>query len=59
MLDIYEYAINSWVGSVRIPARRERELLAYRILGRLVYPGIGLCPGTPEEQKEARKWLLP
>ena len=58
MLDIYEYAINSWVGSVRIPARRERELLAYRILGRLTYPDGVLNPGTPEEQVEARKWLL-
>ena len=58
MLDIYAYAVTSPIGIVRIPARRERELLAYKILGRLEYPGIGLCPGTPEEQKEALKWLL-
>ena len=53
MLDIYVYVIISWVGRRRIRARRERELLAYRILGRLIYPDGVLCPGTPEEQKEA------
>jgi len=46
------------IASVRIPARREREHLARRILGQLVWPDGELRPGTEDEQKEARKWLV-
>jgi hypothetical protein len=59
MLDPYADAVNSPIGIVRIPARRERELLALRVIGLLAWPCGTVQPGTHEEQQEARTWLRP
>jgi hypothetical protein len=57
MPDIYADAVNSPIGIVRIPARRERELLALRIIGVLAGPDGTVQPGTEDEKREARTWL--
>jgi hypothetical protein len=58
MPDIYADAVASPIAIVRIPARRERELLALRIIGLLAYPDGSAQPGSDDEKREARTWLL-
>lgn len=52
--DVY----NSPVAILRVPARREREYEALRILGHLRRPDGTVRPGTDDQMKEARRWRM-
>jgi hypothetical protein len=58
MEDPYASVIDSPIAIARIPARREREYLAYQILGHLRRADGTVRAGSPGEQTEARRWLL-
>jgi hypothetical protein len=57
LIDPFAHAVHSPIAVVRIPARREREYYAFRILGRLAWADGTVRPGDAAHRERARRWL--